>query len=220
MKFFSVDSPLYQFMRTLMNIFLLNLCFLIGSIPIVTIGVSALSVYDVTLRMVDDTEGYVMKQYIKAYKGNLKQGLLLGLITLVAAAALFLDIRFCIVLGDAVPVYVIIFTVLAAFIFLFSLLYAYPQAARYQNSVPKILKNSFRISMKFIGRTILLVIILALEIVLILWNTTTMFVGAIIGFSSIMYTISAFALPIFKKLEKAKESGDVEEDGKGRDYGL
>ncbi|MCQ2521557.1 MAG: DUF624 domain-containing protein [Lachnospiraceae bacterium] len=220
MKFFSVDSPLYNFMRTLMNLFLLNLCFLIGSIPLVTIGTSALSVYDVTLRMVDDTEGYVIKQYIKAFKGNLKQGILLELVTLVCAAAMWMDIRFLVVMGDAVPIYVIMFTFVAGFVFTLSLIYAYPQAARYKNSVFRIIQNSFRISMKFFGRTILLVFIVALEVFLILWNYTTMFVGIILGFSTIMYTISAFALPIFNKIEKGKQAGDDKNDGKGTDYNI
>ena len=94
MKFFSVDGPVYRFMSSLFHVLLLNLCFLLTSIPIVTIGASAVALFDVMLRMVDDEEGYVVKQYFKAFKANWKQGVPLGILNLIAAYAVYLDFQF------------------------------------------------------------------------------------------------------------------------------
>jgi uncharacterized membrane protein YesL len=82
------------------------------------------------------------------------------------------------------------------------LLYAYPQAARYENTVPRMLKNSFRISMKYFVRSLIIVILVILETVVFLWNTMFIFIGVIVGPACIIYTISAIAKPIFKKIEQ------------------
>ena len=41
--------------------------------PIFTIGSTTCAAFSVTLKMVDDEEGYVGKMFIKAFKENLKQ---------------------------------------------------------------------------------------------------------------------------------------------------
>ena len=43
------------------------------SLPIFTIGATTCAAFSVTLKMVDDEEGYVGKMFIKAFKENLKQ---------------------------------------------------------------------------------------------------------------------------------------------------
>ena len=166
MKFFGVDSPIYRFMEGLKNIFLLNLCWLIGSLPVITIGVSSVAAFDVALKMADNEEGYVMRQYFKAYKSNIKQGLPLGLILIFCVYVLYLDYQF-VVLSKEGNVMMLIVGCVSAFIFLFSLLYAFALAARYENTLARILKNSFRISMRYFFRSVFTVFIVALETVVL-----------------------------------------------------
>ena len=207
LKFFSVDSPLYRFMDGLKNMFLLNLCWLIGSLPIVTIGISTVAAFDVALRMADNEEGYVVPQFIKAYKANWKQGLPLGLLTLVCAYVLYLDFQI-VVLSEEGNVGMLIVGCISAFVFVFSLLYAFALTARYENTLPRILKNSFRISMKYFVRSIFTLGIMALEIAVFLWNYTTMFIGVIIGFGLLIYSVAVMAKPVFKKIEKDTAAGE------------
>jgi uncharacterized membrane protein YesL len=201
LKFFSIDSPIYKAMCAITNIFLLNLCWIIGSIPIVTAGASTIAAFDVALRMVDGEEGYIFKQFFKAYKNSLKQGIILEILTIICAYVVWLDFQIFNVV-DNNPVVFLILGVLTLFLFVFSLLYAYPQAARYENTVPRILKNSFRISMKYFVRSLIIVILVILETVVFLWNTMFIFIGVIVGPACIIYTISAIAKPIFKKIEQ------------------
>ena len=56
--------------------------------------------------------------------------------------------------------------------------------------------------MKHIGRTFLLLIVVALELLLIFWNEMTLFVGLLIGPACIIYTISGTAMHIFRETEK------------------
>jgi uncharacterized membrane protein YesL len=209
LKFFSIDSPIYKFMCSLTNIFLLNLCWLIGCIPIVTIGTSTVAAFDVALKMADNEEGYVMKQFFQAYKKNLKQGFALEIVTAVCAYVVWLDFQlFNAVEGN--PLILLIVGFITAYIFACSLIYAYPQAARYVNTVPKMMQNSFRISMRFWVRTLFLVIAVVVECAAFLWNTMMLFIGVLVGPACIIYTISAVAKPIFKIIEKGNASGESE----------
>lgn len=205
MKLFRVDGPIYNFMDTLKNLFLINVCLIIFSIPIVTFGAAVVAAYDVTLRMVKNEEGYVTRQFFQAFKANIKQGCILGLITLGCAEVVWLDYQLATKIEDA-SIFVMIFGMVSAFVFFFSLLYAFPQVARYNNKLSRILKNSFRISMKYIFRTVILVIVLALEIAASMWNMTTLFIAVIIGPAFYIYTTSFMANAIFIDLEKEAKS--------------
>ena len=207
MKFFGIDSPLYKFMTTILNVFLLSFCVIIGSLPIVTIGVSITAGFDVGLRMAANEEGYIVRQFFKAYKNNLKQGIPLGLITLLCAYVVYLDTEI-VRKVENVSILVIMFMMVSLAVFTFTLLYSFALTARYENTLMQILKNSFRISMKFFVRTLALVFLLVLEILAFMWNYTTIFIGIILGPALLILTVCLFARPIFMKLEGDAKSGE------------
>lgn len=201
MKFFSVESPIYKFMQSLWDILKLNFMWIIFCIPIVTIGGSTIAAFSVLLRMSEDQEGNVIKDFWKAFKENWKQGIFIGLLPPICFEAVFLDFQ----LYNAVEnggLGILIVGCFSAYIFIFCLIYVFPLLARYDNTVINSIKNSFRIGMKFFGRTFLLLVIIAVEVLIIFWNPTTKFVGALIGPACIMYTISGVAMHIFRKIEE------------------
>ena len=56
MKFFSVDSAFYRFITRLWDILQLNFCWVLCSLPIVTMGASTVAACSVALKMEEDTE--------------------------------------------------------------------------------------------------------------------------------------------------------------------
>ena len=207
MKFFGIDSPLYKFMTTILNVFLHSFCVIVGSIPIVTLGASIVAGFDVGLKMVANEEGYIVRQFIKAYRNNLKQGIPLGLIVLLCTYVIYLDIEI-IRKVENVSIFAIMFMMVSAAVFTFTLLYAFALTARYENTLMRILKNSFRISMKFFVRTLALVFLLVVEVLAFMWNYTTIFIGIILGPALMILTVCLFARPIFRKLEGDAASGE------------
>lgn len=204
MKFFSVDSPLYKFISKLWDIAQLNFCWLICSLPIVTIGASTVAACSVALKMAEDTEGYIVRSFFKAFKENLKGGIPLGLLTMIAAYAVYLDFQFW---GATESVMFLVIGIAAIFIFIMGLIYSFPLMARYENSFIKTLKNSYDISTKFFLQTLLAVFVVVLEVLLFWWNTTMMILGVFFGPATIIYTICAFAIRFFRQIEK--EPGSV-----------
>lgn len=206
MKFFSADGALYKFISRLWDMIKLNFLWMLFSLPIVTMGAATVAVYSVTLKMVDESEGYVARQFIKAFKENWKQGIPLGLIALFCSYVVYLDFEmFNKIEGN--PTILLVFGIIAAFVFGMALIYAFPLSARYENTLIGTLKNSVNIATRYLVRTLVLVFVLAVEVVLFLFNQTTMIFGILIGPACIMLTISGFALYFFREIEKEEKEG-------------
>jgi len=60
--------------------------------------------------------------------------------------------------------------------------------------------------MRHIGRTILVLLVVAFEIILIFWSEVTLFIGLLIGPACVIYTISGTAMHIFKETEKEPDA--------------
>ena len=80
-SFFSIESPLYKFMSRLTDIIKLNFLWLLCSIPVVTMGASTVAAFSITLKMVEDEEGYVARKFFHEFKENLKKGSVIGMST-------------------------------------------------------------------------------------------------------------------------------------------
>lgn len=212
MKFFSVDGALYKFISRLWDMIKLNFLWLLFSLPIVTCGAATVAAYSVTLKMVDETEGYVGRQFIKAFKENLKQGIPLGLLAIFCSYVVYLDFELFNKL-EGNPIIFSIFGIVAIFIFGMAFIYAFPLSARYENTLLGTLKNSIKIAIRYFVRTIFLVVILAIEVFIFMFNTTTLFFGILIGPACIMLTISGFAIYFFRQIEK--EPGSTRESNAG-----
>lgn len=206
MKFFSVDGALYKFISRFWDMIKLNFLWLLFSLPIVTMGAATVAVYSVTLKMVDESEGYVARQFVKAFKENWKQGIPLGLIALFCSYVVYLDFEmFNKIEGN--PTILLVFGIISAFVFGMALIYAFPLSARYENTLIGTLKNSVNIATRYLLRTLALVFVLAVEVVIFLFNHMTIIFGILIGPACIMLTISGFALYFFREIEK--EPGSV-----------
>ena len=205
MKLFSLDSPLYKFMQRLWDIVKLNFMWLVFSLPIVTIGCSTIAAFTVALRMTEDTEGDIVRNFFDAYKANLKQGIAMSFINLICFGAVYADFRIYDSLSENSLPFLIV-GVLTAYLMLFSFIYVYPLLARYENTVFNSLRNSFRLAMKYFLRTFGLLLIVIFEFAVIFWNEKTLFVGLLIGPASVIYTISGPAMYIFRETEKVPGS--------------
>ena len=207
MKFFSVDSPLYRFLSRLLDILKLNFLWILGSIPIFTIGVSTTAAMSVALKLADDEEGYIAKSYFEAYKANLKQGVPMGLIFLIAWYAVYLDFQ----LFGAVknnPVILLIIGMVSVFLVIIAMIYAFPLLARYENTVIRTIQNSMDISRKYFGKTLILVILVAAEVLIFQYNSTMIFLGILFGPGFIIYTVAAVSKRIFLQIERVNREGE------------
>ncbi len=206
MDIFSVDGKLFQFLRRLTDILKLNILWLLCSLPLVTFGPATVAAFDVTMKMIDDTEGYVARQFLKSFKANLKNGIPLGILFLVGAYSLWLDFQLAMI-PDLHPFLFLAMFILFVFAFVACFIYAFALSARYENTLVRTIKNSYDIFLRHIVRNGGLVLVLALEVVIFFWSSTTLFLFILIGPACLFLTISGWAVPMFREIEK--EDGAV-----------
>lgn len=189
-------------MNRFLDVLLLNFLWLIFSLPIFTMGAATCAAFQVSLKMVDEQEGYVSKMFIKAFKENFKQGTIMGLITLPSIYALYILWQI-VIKADDINFLVILGVILGTAIVIAMNLYTYPMIARYDNSLKNIIKNSTGICIQYFKKTLILVVLVGIEVLMILWNKVTVFVGILIGPEFIIFTISAISMQIFRAIENS-----------------
>lgn len=202
MALFNINSGFFKFINRLLDVLFINLLWIICSLPIVTIGASTCAAFSITLKMVDDEEGYIGKTFFKAFKQNFKQGTLMWLITAPCVYMLYLLWQM-VIKSEDINAIVIIGVILLTAIAISINLYSYPLIARYENSLKNIIKNSFGICVQFFIKTLILIAVVAVEIIIIMWNRWTLLAGIIIGPEFIIYTISGVSKKIFLQIEKS-----------------
>ena len=183
----------------------LNLIFILSCLPIVTIGPSLCALYSVTLKMADpEKDYYVVKDYIKSFKINLKQGSILFGIQLLIATLILGTILLINLNGEPTFLVTAIFLVFVT-IFILVSLYIYPLAASFENKTASIFKNAIIMCFHQMAKSIILFLIAAVIIVLPLISIQTLFIWVWLVFSLTAYLQSLILLRIFKSYIEAKK---------------
>ena len=73
MKFWAIDSPVMRVLGRLGDIIILNMIFVVGCIPVITIGTSLSALYAVAMKMARGVDPSVWKEFWKAYKRNFRR---------------------------------------------------------------------------------------------------------------------------------------------------
>ncbi len=91
--FFDYGGKLWVWCQALLSLVFLNILFLVGCIPVVTIGTSLLALTDVTLdRIRYGGELFsVFRDFLKAYKRHLLRGIPLSIALILVSVSLVLD---------------------------------------------------------------------------------------------------------------------------------
>ena len=87
-NFFNPDNPVTVVLTRLFDLILLNICFVITTIPVFTAGASLTAMYSVTLRMADGEWGYTAKHYFDAFRREFRQVTMLWLLVVFDISAM------------------------------------------------------------------------------------------------------------------------------------
>lgn len=93
-NFLKYDGKFYQFMNTFGNLVILNLLFVLTSLPLITLVSSLSALYYATIKTVRSGTGYPVQEYIAAFKRELKTGIVWGVLLLITAIILYIDISY------------------------------------------------------------------------------------------------------------------------------
>ncbi len=146
-NFFREDNPYNVVMSTIGDLAMLSVAWFVGSIPIVTIGVSTSAACEVARKMQEARDNGIFREYIAAYKRRFGTNLALSVILALVWGLAAFDLRFLslqnasdsmsLVYGITVAVFALLGVVLS---------FALPLAGRSKLGVVEQIKQSFKLA--------------------------------------------------------------------------
>lgn len=148
-QLFSTEGILYKFLNTTGNIILATSLWLVGCIPVVTIGASTAALYYTVVKSVRREVGYVHSEFWRGYKLNFKKGVAATVLLLALGSVLGLEMRM--VLQNSVEVSRIWYSLCGLLILLMVLvtLYLFPVMSRFDMKLGRLCMLSFVISVRY-----------------------------------------------------------------------
>lgn len=185
------------------DMFILNFIYVLSCIPIITIGASTTALYYTTLKMAENNESYVWRDYWKAFKSNLKQAMVIWLIVFAGWAVVALDFLIAgglsMQLGTVVAIGVV---VVAVFLGILGL-YVFPLLARFDNTVVRTMKNAVMIAIRHLPSTILIALIHAAPLLVAFVSIEAFLKGFIVimlfAASPLAYLESKLFVKVFRR---------------------
>lgn len=202
MNLFSDDNLLGRFFGTLGDIIILNLLFIVCSLPLFTVGISYTSMEYVFLKKLREPDAGVCKTFFRCFRDNFKQSTLAWLLILLLAFIFCVDIH---VFGPAgtlsfAPFYYLF--LLSGAILGFVALYLFPVIGVFQNSLKNLFLHSFFLASKNIPFTLLMCLVFCFPMYLTFTNAVYfavyLTVWLTLGFGLAGYINAFFFLRIFR----------------------
>lgn len=159
-KRFSSDSLPTMLLGKIGDILVLHFAFLICSLPIITIGAALSATSYVGMKMASGMDGFILSNFIKAFKDNFKRSTLYWLLCMITAAAIGFSYRYWIAVGGAIGVTLGGVSVILAILLGMTILYVFAVQAKFLNTFNAIIKNAFLMSIRHLHITILMVLCL------------------------------------------------------------
>ena len=178
---FNPDSKLMQFLSRVGDLMILNLLFLLTSLPIFTVGAGLAAMYTVCFRFDTDREQGVIRSYFRAFRENFRQGTVLWLILAVVIGSACINTAVFYVMTASVHWFWPVFGFLAVLaVLIFS--YTVPLLSQFDNTVMGHLKHALALSIGYLPRSLLAGALNVLPFVLVMTNLYVFFQVGFIWF--------------------------------------
>ena len=150
------------------DIMLLSLCFVLGCLPVITIGASATALYYAINKRYTDHSVTPASDFFKSYKKNLRQGIILTIFLLGYLGGSWFFVYYSLFGWDHKnpPGWCLPVAVALAIPTLFVAMFLFPYLARFKNTVLGTIFHSFTFSMMYLGHTVTMWLIVLASIAL------------------------------------------------------
>ncbi|MDE6713513.1 MAG: hypothetical protein K2K20_07230 [Lachnospiraceae bacterium] len=164
--FFGLDGPFSNFMNTLGNIIWTGLLWLVTSIPLITMGCSAMGAFRASEKT-RKNQGYITKEFFTGFVSDWKTALPMQIVNLIFFAWLIFD---CIYLYGYEAEYALVISYVLYGILFFALglnCYYYPCLGVFEGNFFEIFKIAFYMTFRHLLTTIALVGLIAAAVLVV-----------------------------------------------------
>ncbi|MEZ3435042.1 MAG: DUF624 domain-containing protein [Lachnospiraceae bacterium] len=186
----NTDSRIMNFLSRLGDMFILNVIYLASCVPIITIGAATTALYYNTLKMAENRESYVWKEYWKSFRQNFRQATILWMMLLTVILVLGADAVLIGGMGRGLGSVIALLVIVIGIFLIMTGVYLFPVLARFDNTVKNTVKNAMIMSIRHLPSTIVIVALHGLPLMLSLVSIQVFIRGV---FVVLLFTVSILA---------------------------
>lgn len=209
-----LDNGVTRFLGKVADFMILNILWIVCSIPIITIGASTTAMYSVMLKLVKNEEGYIAKGFLKAFKDNLKQSTLIWLLYLIFGIVIAVDFRLLGIMNPSIRTVIQVFLIFMSILLISMGIYGFALQARYENTVKNTLKNALILTVAKMPYTLLMLVITVAPVILTFLTVRTLLLGSLLwmllGVAVVVWLNSMILRKVFLIFEDAEEPNETE----------
>lgn len=204
-KIFHVDNPLNRFLYKAGCIVLLNICFVLCCIPVVTIGAAITGMSGVCYKMKEEPDVKIIPTFFKTFASNFINSTLVWIISagILSAAIFFFWVGMT--TGGKSYMAVCVICIIVGIIVLIEMTYVFMLLARYDNPILKQISNAFIVGFVNLFRTLGIWLIWAVPIgVFVFFPSLLKYIGWIwgmFGFALLSYIVTGIYKKIFRMFD-------------------
>lgn len=164
----NLKASLGNFLRNAWDLWILQLLWILCSLPVLTMGPATSALLSVTLKLAREESVSPVREFFTAFKTNFKQALVLGLIALAGVVIAYSDIVYALAQeGNEKKLFLIVAGIVIALWLIFTS-FSFPLQARYDNTIKMHIRNSFLAAFCAPWKTITIWVIYAVPVAMIL----------------------------------------------------
>lgn len=196
------DSPVAAVLSQIWDLAVLNILWLLCSLPAVTVGVSTAAMHRVVQGMLRKEEQSIPAVFFRAFRQNFRQATGLWLILLAAVAVLSGDLYFMAHWRFFGKIVLQSFFLMLLLLCIFVSQYLFPLLAEFQNNSRSMLKNALLMSVRHLPQTVGMFLLRLVPLLLFLFYTEIFLCGFLfwifLGFALIAYVDELLLSRIFR----------------------
>ena len=165
-RIFGQDSFLTSFLTKITDLMILNFMWLIGCIPIVTIGTSTAALYYCVEKYRENGGIRLLESFWKAYRTNFKQATALFVIMLAVLCILVADVLVLYQMEMEISTVILVIMGVIALLILLAMGYVFPLQAKFINTVKQTMKNAWLMAILHLPKSLLVMVLNLLPVLL------------------------------------------------------
>lgn len=146
-----LDNPFYSFGKKLFYVIVLNLLFILSCIPVITIGASITAMNSVFMKVINEREVSILKDYFGALRENFIKSTIIWIPSLVILFIMYVDVYYWVEHGIKEGTYAYVMLAMSAVVILFFVMMLhtiFPLISRFDMTVKEYIVNAFNITVR------------------------------------------------------------------------
>lgn len=207
------NSPVIAFLNKMTDLILLNILLILCCLPVITAGAAISAAYYVSITSIRCGDGYVLRRFFGAFKGNFLSVTPVWLGFLAAGFILAADFFFWSHFGGVIGRVMLMVSIAIAILLWVWSLWIFPVFAKFSGKRRELLKNAAAFAVGYLPYTAIVLVIMGAVVYANLVSLIANGIMLFVGFAVLIYVNSFFFYRVFMNhIDERYDDFDVPEE--------